>query len=406
MQWCDRLRVKSEFPINLWPNAVQAYHHWIRDQIAADVPYDRFARALLTSSGSNFRVPAANFYRAVASREPDAVAQAVALTFMGTRAERWPSERRVGMAGFFAAIGYKPTAEWKEEIVFFDREKTWGHALVFPDGTAAHLRPGEDPRAAFADWLVTPSNPWFTRAMVNRVWASLLGHGLLEDVDDVEAGDGGDHRELLAALQDELITSGYDLKHLYRAVLTSDAYQSVPPSPAEGAGGTAAFARYAVRRLEAEVLIDALDAISGLPDAYTSAIPEPYTFLPAGQRAISLADGSLTSPFLETFGRPPRDTGLADERNERVSAAQRLYLLNSSHVQIKLEQGPRLQALFRGRDPRRVVPELYLTILTRLPTDEEERTARAYFDRAPGPREAAVDLAWALVNSAEFLYRH
>ena len=119
MKWCDLLRVKAEFPIDLWPNAAQAYHHWIRAALRDGIPYDRFARELLTASGSNFRDPPVNFYRAMQSREPAAIAQAVALTFMGARAEKWPPERLAGMAGFFAQVGYKETTEWKEEIVYF-----------------------------------------------------------------------------------------------------------------------------------------------------------------------------------------------------------------------------------------------------------------------------------------------
>ena len=120
MKWSDLLRIKAEFPINLWPNAAQAYYHWIRTSIRENKPYDRFARELLTSSGSNFRVPPVNFYRAIQSRQPTAIAQAVALALMGARAEKWPPARLAGMSAFFAKIGYKSTAEWKEEIVFFD----------------------------------------------------------------------------------------------------------------------------------------------------------------------------------------------------------------------------------------------------------------------------------------------
>ncbi len=124
MKWSDLLRVKAEFPINLWPNAAQAYHRWIRTSIRENRPYDRFVREMLTQNGSNFRVPPVNFYRAVQSKEPQAIAQTVALTFMGTRAENWPQERLSGMAAFFSQIGYKETGEWKEEIVFFDPGKT------------------------------------------------------------------------------------------------------------------------------------------------------------------------------------------------------------------------------------------------------------------------------------------
>src|ERR1022692_2171947 len=123
MKWCDLLRVKSEFPINLWPNAVQAYYRWIRTSVRDNTPYDQFVRTLLTESGSNFRVPPPNFYRAVESRVRPAIAQAVALTFMGVRAEAWPKERWANMAAFFSAIAYKPTGEWKEEIVLFDPDK-------------------------------------------------------------------------------------------------------------------------------------------------------------------------------------------------------------------------------------------------------------------------------------------
>ena len=124
MKWSDLLRIKAEFPINLWPNAAQAYYHWIRTSIRENKPYDRFARELLTSSGSNFRVPPVNFYRAIQSRQPTAIAQSVALALMGARAEKWPKDRLAGMSVFFSKIGYKPTAEWKEEIVFFDPTMT------------------------------------------------------------------------------------------------------------------------------------------------------------------------------------------------------------------------------------------------------------------------------------------
>jgi hypothetical protein len=189
MKWADLLRVKSEFPINLWPNAVQAYHGWIRSSLRQSVPYDRFVREMLTSSGSNFRVPPVNFYRAMQSRDPEAIARAVALTFMGTRAERWPKERRAGMAAFFSSIGYKPTGEWKEEIVLFDPSKAAAsgapRVAVFPDGEPARLRADQDPREAFADWLLAPKNPWFARNIVNRVWSWLVGRGIVHEPDDI-----------------------------------------------------------------------------------------------------------------------------------------------------------------------------------------------------------------------------
>jgi hypothetical protein len=162
-----------------------------------------------------------------------------------------------------------------------------------------------------------------------------------------------------------------------------------------------------VRRLEAEVLIDAVCQITGTTEKYSSAIPEPYTFMPDDQRSISLPDGSISSPFLELFGRPPRDTGIESERNNRISAAQRLHLLNSSHVQRKLEQSPGLQFLVRNsKTPRALATGLYLAILSRYPNEDELKIVGEYSRSGVKGRDAAIDLAWALINSTEFLYRH
>ena len=411
MRWCDLLRVKAEFPINLWPNAVQAYHRWIRTGIAENTPYDRFARELLTSSGSCFRVPPVNFYRALQGSEPEAIARAVALTFMGSRAEGWPPERQAGLTAFFSQVGYKSTAEWKEEIVFFDAGGAAGTppgSAVFPDGTPASIPAGKDPRAVFADWLIAPENPWFARCAANRVWGWLQGRGIVHEPDDFREDNPPSHPELLAFLERELIEARFDLKHLYRLILSSRTYQlsSIPRS--DDPRAEALFAWYSIRRLEAEVLIDALCQITGTSEEYTSAIPEPFTFVPEGQRAIQLSDGSISSSFLEMFGRPPRDTGLSSERDDQPTAAQRLHLLNSSHVRDKLEKSRELRAqLSSAGGPGGFATRLYLLILSRHPTREELDAVRAYVESgAASRREVAVDVAWALINSAEFLYRH
>ena len=160
-KWCDVLRVKAEFPINLWPNAAQAYHQWILTAVRNNRPADQFARDLLTASGSDFRVGPVNFYRAMQNREPEGIAQTVALTFMGARADQWPAAQLAGLAGFFAAIAYKPTGEWKEEIVFFDPAR---HQSIVADGYfprrpagPAEARSGS--RAVFADWLIDQRIP-------------------------------------------------------------------------------------------------------------------------------------------------------------------------------------------------------------------------------------------------------
>jgi hypothetical protein len=408
MKWSDLLRVKSEFPINLWPNAVQAYHHWIRTAVRRNVPYDEFARALLTESGSNFRDPPVNFYRAVQSREPAAIANAVALTFMATRAEKWPKDRLAGMAVFFSRIGYKTTKEWKEEIVYFDRDKAeaGGAVATFPDGTTIRLDPESDPREVFAAWLTKPGNPWFARGLANRVWSWLMGRGLVHEPDDLRPDNPPSHRELLDFLERELVAAKFDVKHLFRLILNSATYQQASAPDNDRADEDALFSHYLIRPLDAEVLIDALCQITGTSEQYSSAIPEPYTFLPEFTRAITLADGSITSPFLTTFGRPSRDTGLESERTHRPTAAERLHLLNSTHIQQKVEQS-QLLGLGGNADPQQTVSLLYLRILSRFPTQDELKVAASYAQKSGANRRTAlVDLAWALINTAEFQYRH
>ena len=400
LKWCDLLRVKSEFPINLWPNAVQAYHRWVRDSLAANKPYDRFVREILTATGSNFRAPPVNFYRAVRDREPATIAQAVALTFMGARTERWSPERLAGMAAFFQDIKYKKSNEWKEEIVYVDLLRGTARDAVLPDGTPVALKPGRDARVVFADWLTRPDNPWFARNIVNRIWYWLVGVGIVQEPDDLRPDNPPANPELLALLERELVTHRYDLKHIYRLMLNSATYQRSSIPTTDRPEAERYFAHYPLRRLDAEVLIDAINQVTGTTESYVSLIPEPWTYIPKGTRAIELADASITSSFLELFGRPARDSGLESERNNSPSAAQRLHLLNSSHIRRKLTDSAKLRALARSQNP---VDELYLTILSRYPTDDERKIVSGY---KPGNRSLTAELAWALINTAEFQYRH
>lgn len=480
MRWGDVLRIKAEFPVNLWPNAAQAYHRWVRASIATNKPYDTFARELITSSGSNFRVGQVNFYRAIQNRTPEGIASAVALTFMGTRTDHWPAEKLTGMAAFFAQIGYKPTNEWKEEHVFWDPlgagsapgNVAPGRAAIapppppppakpaakpapkpnppkpaanpapqpakpsppaapeapvqatspnntkpaapvppkpaaqppsapkpapqppaamppvlpkhprvaiFPDGRKMDLPANRDPREVFADWLITPENPWFARSACNRIWAWLLGRGIIHEADDIRPDNPPANPEVLAYLERELVNSHYDLKHIFRLILNSQTYQSSSMPRHLTPEAQARFASYPLRRLDAEVLIDAINQITGSSDLYTSAIPEPFTYIPPDMPAVALPDGSITSPFLALFGRSARATGMLNERDNRTLPAQWLHLLNSSHIQRKLEQSATLKAI---TDPSRkhsaIIEDLYLTILSRFPTPDEIKLIKTY----------------------------
>jgi hypothetical protein len=409
LKWCDLLRVKAEFPINLWPNGVQAYHRWIHDAIKENMSYDKFAREMLTASGSNFRMPQVNFYRALQGREPAAIAQAVGLTFMGVRLEKWPQEQRSGMEAFFSRVSYKETAEWKEEIVYLEPAPAASLKAVFPDGAAVQIQPEKDPRIVFADWLITPDNPWFARNIVNRIWAWLLGRGIIHEPDDIRPDNSAVNPELLAFLEKELVRANYDLRHIYRLILNSRTYQQSSIPRSDHPDAMKLFAYYPVRRLEAEVLIDALCWISGTRERYSSPIPEPFTFIPEENRSIELADGSISSQFLEMFGRPARDTGLESERNNQPTDAQRLHLLNSTHIQDKIERSWRIRGLLRTAkgNRRMMIDMIYVNILSRNPTPDELTAAEKYYQtKGINANQATHDLAWALINTKEFLYRH
>jgi hypothetical protein len=442
MKWGDILRIKAEFPVNLWPNAAQAYHRWVKASIAQNKPYDQFARELLTSSGSNFRVGPVNFYRAIQDKSPEGIASAVALAFMGSRSDFWAKDRLAGVAVFFSQVGYKPTSEWKEEIVFWDPLKSSAapgstapgqagvdesvevtnevpqaptatpvnappRTGVFPDGTKVELAPDQDPREVFADWLIRPENPWFARAIANRTWSWVMGRGIIHEPDDIRDDNPPTNPRLLAYLEKELVSSGYDLKHLKRLIFTSTTYQFSSMPRFKGPEAEANFASYPIRRLEAEVLIDAVNEITGTTDLYTSAIPEPFTYIPEDMTAVAMADGSISSTFLTLFGRSARATGMENERVSKLGAPQWLHMLNSGHIQDKLQRGPKLRAILTSGKPQEIVEKLYLTMLSRLPTTEEVKTASAFSQSGVVKgRDVGIDLAWSLLNSPEFLCRH
>jgi len=329
------------------------------------------------------------------------------------------------MAAFFGKVGYKGTAEWKEEIVFHDPALQFLHPETqepvqarLPGSIAVELSPDEDPRQAFADWLV--ESEVFAHSVANRIWYWLLGRGMIHESDDIRAGNPPQNPALLDFLAQELVDSGYDLRYIYRIILNSRTYQRSSIHNEANLADESNFSRYYVRRLDAEVLIDAICRITGTTESYSSEIPEPFTFIPQNQRSIKLSDGSITSPFLDLFGRPPRDTGYESERNNTPSSAQKLHLLNSTHIQKKIVKNKRLLGLYRknaekGQEepdfgwhpPEKAIEGMYLSILSRYPTKRETDRILAYSKESGLNRwEASVDVVWALMNTKEFVFKH
>jgi hypothetical protein len=428
LKWGDLLKIKSEYPSRLWPKAVETYYPWLRESIARNEPYDQFVRELLVATGSNFRVGPANYFRAVPNKDPQTIAESTALVFMGVRigcarchghpTENWSLDDNLGLAAFFAQVAYKPTSEWKEEIVYLNPKGVLRHpktkAAVRPKflGSAApEIAPGDDPRVCLARWLTAPENPWFAKNIVNRIWFWLLGRGIVHEPDDLRPTNPPENPELLAYLEQELVGHGYDLRHIYRLVLNSRTYQLSSRANPASAGDAIHFSRYYPKRLGAEQLLDAIVAVTGVPDRFSSRIPEPFTNLPPGHRAEQLSDGNIEEApfaFLELFGRPPRDTAYEEERCSAPSLRQALYFVNSEHLEGKIATSERLKQLAApGKSDAEVVEEIYLALLSRPPREPERHTAAEYLAQNKSARAQAVrDLVWAVFNTKEFLFNH
>ena len=418
MRYCQMYRVKSEFPINMWPNAVQLFHSYLVNAAGRDRPYDAMVREMLTSSGSNFRVPQVNFLRGHADRTPKGVARGVALVLMGIRLDKLDADTADGMAAFFSVLERKSTDEWKEEIVFTSPSEKRIDART-PDGKTFTIdSPGTDPRRVFADYLCAPDNPYFARAFANRAWYWVFGRGLIEPADDLtgEASRGLFEKNYpvrtnpaLDALADAFRDRGYRVKELFRIICNSSAFNADWRTlPGEQTAAEECFAVYPVHRMEPELVVDALARVTGGFDRYRSVIPEPFTFLPPGTPAVGIADGSISSGVLDSFGRSPRDSGQLAEVKTHVTVAQRQWLMNSNVLYNRLVNRTRVLTNQFRRDPQARVSELYLSVLSRFPTPAERVMIANRLKRADKNRKNRVwiDVLWALVNSGEFLYHH
>lgn len=423
LKWGDLLRIKSEYPVRVWPKGVAAYYRWVRESVAANKPYNQFAKELLTATGSDFRDGPANFFRAMPSKDPQTIAETASLIFMGARlgcarchahpTENWTLSDDLGMAAFFAPISYKSTLEWKEEIVYLNPKNVVRHPLTKESvppkllaGAVCTVTNDADTRRPFVDWLTSTNNPWFARNLANRVWFWLLGRGIVHEPDDLRPTNPPENPALLDYLAAELASHNYDLKHLYRLILNSETYQTSSATTPLNAWDQAHFSHYPLKRLGAEQLSDAICQITESPEKFSSIIPEPFTYLPPGHRATQLADGNIGTAFLELFGRPSRDTPYESERNTEPSLWQELYLVNSEQLENKITDSPRLKRLLKsGKSDAEIIEELYLAALARPPREEEKKILLAFFQRQPDARaQAAKDVLWAVLNTKEFRF--
>lgn len=410
LKWADLLRVDRQ---KLGQRDAYAYYRWIREQFAANRPMDQFARSLLTAEGPLDDAPAGHFYKVVS--KPGEMANAVSQVFLGIRIacaechhhpfDRWSQTDYYGMSGFFSqvsvrkgALGEMLLAEGNPGV---KHPRTGESVQPYALGTEMPAAaPAGDRRRVLAEWFTAPENPWFARNLANRLVAHFLGRGVVEPVDDVRATNPAGNPALLDAVAKSLAESKFDLKQFIRTLTASRTYQLSATPNETNAQDEQNYSRALFKRLPAEVLLDAVSQVTG--------VPEKFDGVPAGARAIQLWDSQTQHYFLKLFGRPVRATACECERNSEASIAQVLHLMNSPALQAKLAHADgRMARLAAAQpDPERLAEELYLTFFNRLPTDAERQLARRHFAAHPNRQQAVEDLAWSLMNTMEFVFNH
>ena len=412
LKWSDLLRV--ERPV-LGHAGAHSYYRWMRDGFAANKPFDRFARELVAADGLLRDQPAGHLFKSV--KQPGEQAATISQVLLGVRIEcakchhhpfdRWSQTDYFGMEAFFTQVSFKPTPQG-EMLLAKDSGATkhprtgdtiFAHALAEP---APDKSPDGDRRKLLAEWMTSPKNPYFARNIVNRAWAHFLGRGLVEPVDDVRLTNPPTNPELLDALAAKFIESGFDVHQLIRTITASRAYQRSAHPNSTNDRDEQNYSRALLKRLDAEVLFDAVCQATG--------VPEKFSGVPEGSRAIQLWDSQVNHYFLKLFGRPVRATACECERATEPSVSQVLHVLNSPELQLKLshESGTIARLVRRyPSDNSALVDELYLTVLSRLPTADEKSASTKYLqDHESTRRQAAEDLTWSLLNSLEFVFNH
>lgn len=412
LKWSDWLRVERQ---KLGHDGAYRYYKWIRDSFAANLPLDQFAKELLAGQGLLAEHPAGYFYRVV--NDPGEMASTLSQSLLGIRIEcarchhhpfdRWSQDDYYGMQAFFTGVRFKSTPRGEMLLPSTggvsqnprSGQQIFAHALETVSPTAA---PAGDPRTTLAAWMTAPDNPYFARNIVNRAWAHLLGRGIVEPLDDVRLTNPPSHPELLAALSKDFVEHHFDFRHLLRTITASRTYQLATTVNPTNEADEQNFSRATLRRLDAEVLLDAI--------CQTTGIPEKFDGVPAGSRAIQLWDSQVPHYFLAIFGRPVRSTPCDCERATAPNVSQVLHVLNSPGIQSKLtHDGGYLAelAIRSGTTDQLAIDELYLTFFSRYPTDQERQVAETYLkNHAANRRQALEDLAWSMLNSLEFVFNH
>lgn len=424
-KWGDLLRIEER---TLDRKGVETFHGWIRQSLASNKPLNQFVRELLSARGSTYEIPPANFYRAM--RDPVTRGESAAQVFLGVRLQcarchnhpfaPWTQADYYGWTNVFARIDYtvlENRRRDKNDSHEFDGEQIvrvthtgdvkdprTGNSVAPRFLGGAAIGADEDRLAAVAEWVTRPENPFFAKVLVNRVWQYLFGRGIVDPIDDFRPTNPPSHPELLDALAKDFVRSGYDLRHLLRTIMASRTYQRA----SVGQESHGLFAANRPRRLTAEQMLDSLSQLAGVPQEFNG-YPEG---LRAGQLPGVQAVRSRNEPpgegdrFLRLFGKPPRLQSCECERSNESSLSQVLLLTGRISPELFGTRSGRIAKMAQSGKPlEQLVDDLFWAALSRSPTTAELQSTVAHLEQASDLRSALEDVAWALANSREFLFR-
>lgn len=415
MKWAELLQIKSDNQGRMSYKGTLNYFNWLQEKVADNVPFNEMVRDLLSSTGGTFTSPATNFYQV--EQDTLKLAENVAQVFMGMRIQcaqchhhpfdRWTMDDYYGFAAFFSQIGRKNGEDPRERIVFNRASGDVRHPVTnavtaprFLGGEVPDLK-GRDRREVLGEWLASPQNPFFAKNLANVVWAHFFGSGIVEPVDDVRVSNPPSNPELLDELARRFTEYKYDFKKLVRDICNSRTYQLSTRSNETNALDDRNFAKSAIRRIRAEVLLDVISQVTETPNKFRG--------LPLGARAVQIADGRTSDYFLSTFGRATRETVCSCEVKMEPNLSQALHLLNGQTSNQRIQQGGVVKKLLAaGKTPEQVVDDLYIRCLSRPPTQKEkDRLLPPLKGVEKGALQTELDdIFWALLNSNEFIFNH
>ncbi len=413
LKWGDLLRLTSS---QVGVEGVHKYHRWIERAIQQNMPYDQFARALLTSSGSTLENPPASFYRTSADMN-DRV-ETVSQIFLGARLqcakchnhpfERWTQDNYYGMGAFFNRVQKKKTLRPDEQFVY-----TTTAGEVTQPRTGQQMKPWlpgvgsvndlteQDRRHAFADWLTNPKNPFFARIEANRLWSQLFSRGIVDPIDDFRDSNPPSNKDLLDRLAEDFVKHGFDRKHILRVILTSRTYQASYQTNKFNTDDTKCFSHQEPRLLGAEQLLDAI--------CHVTDVAEQFAALPASMKATQLpAPDLVKNDFLKVFGQPERQTVCACERASESNLGMAIQFFNGPLIYNKLrhEKNRFRQLMALDQPNHEIIRQLYLAAVCRLPSDKELLASLQHIDSKEDRAAALEDVCWSLLNTNEFLFQH